>query len=152
MLPGIADIFVNNWLRDFIMIPDSKVHGANMEPTCVLSAPDGPHTSPMNLAIRDVTVYWEIRIMGCDDKSVHETRSAECTNVLISILAPLISKYTVTACLNPTTTWDNWFDTLQKLICKRNGESGDRRLCAVENLIMVLRVTYKIMPCSLRCH
>ena len=34
-------------------IPDSKVHGANMEPTWVLSAPDGPHVGPMNLAIRE---------------------------------------------------------------------------------------------------
>ena len=31
--------------------PDSKVHGANMGPTWVLSAPDGPHVGPMNLAI-----------------------------------------------------------------------------------------------------
>ena len=30
---------------------DSKVHGAYMEPTRVLSAPDGPHVCPMNLAI-----------------------------------------------------------------------------------------------------
>ena len=33
-------------------IPDSKVHGANMGPTWILSAPDGPHMGPMNLAIR----------------------------------------------------------------------------------------------------
>ena len=33
-------------------IPDSKAHEANMGPTWVLSAPDGPHVSPMNLAIR----------------------------------------------------------------------------------------------------
>ena len=32
--------------------PDSKVHGANMGPTWVLWAPDGPHVGPMNLAIR----------------------------------------------------------------------------------------------------
>ena len=32
--------------------PDSKVHGTNMGPTWVLSAPDGPHVGPMNLAIR----------------------------------------------------------------------------------------------------
>ena len=32
-------------------VPDSKVHGANMGPTWVLSAPDGPHVNPMNLAI-----------------------------------------------------------------------------------------------------
>ena len=30
---------------------DSKVYGANMGPTRVLSAPDGPHVGPMNLAI-----------------------------------------------------------------------------------------------------
>ena len=34
--------------------PDSKVHGANMGPTWVLSAPYGPHVGPMNLAIRDM--------------------------------------------------------------------------------------------------
>ena len=33
-------------------IPDSKVHGANMGPTWVLSAPGGPHVGPMNLAVR----------------------------------------------------------------------------------------------------
>ena len=33
---------------------DSKVHGANMGPTWVLSAPDGPRVGPMNLAIRDI--------------------------------------------------------------------------------------------------
>ena len=31
-------------------IPDSKVHGTNMGPTWVLSAPNGPHVGPMNLS------------------------------------------------------------------------------------------------------
>ena len=31
---------------------DSKVHVAHMGLTWVLSAPDGPHVGPMNLAIR----------------------------------------------------------------------------------------------------
>ena len=31
------------------MSPESKVHGANMWPTWVLSAPDEPHVDPMNL-------------------------------------------------------------------------------------------------------
>ena len=30
--------------------PDNKVHGANMGPTWVLSAPDGPHVGHMNLS------------------------------------------------------------------------------------------------------
>ena len=33
-------------------ISGSKVHGTNMGPTWVLSAPDGPHVGPMNLAIK----------------------------------------------------------------------------------------------------
>ena len=35
--------------------PDTIFHGANMGPTWVLSAPDGPDVGPMNLAIRAVT-------------------------------------------------------------------------------------------------
>ena len=37
------------------VIPDSKVHGANMGSTWVLWAPDGPHVGPMNLVNRDVS-------------------------------------------------------------------------------------------------
>ena len=33
--------------------PDRKVHGANMGPTWILSAPDGPLVGRMNFAIRD---------------------------------------------------------------------------------------------------
>ena len=40
--------------RRKIPIPDNKVHGANMKPTWVLSAPDLPHVGPMNFATRDV--------------------------------------------------------------------------------------------------
>ena len=41
--------------------PDSKVHGANMGPTWVLSAPDGPHVGPVNLAI---SLYIKISTLG----------------------------------------------------------------------------------------
>ena len=34
-----------------IRLPDSKVLGASMGHNWVLSAPDGPHVGPMNLAI-----------------------------------------------------------------------------------------------------
>ena len=40
-------------LFDAMYIPDSKVHGANMGPIWILSAPDGPHVGPMNLGIWD---------------------------------------------------------------------------------------------------
>ena len=36
-------------------VPDSKVRVANMAPTWDLVAPGGPHVSPINLAIRDMT-------------------------------------------------------------------------------------------------
>ena len=36
----------------FDKFPDNKIHGANMGPMRILSAPDGPHVGPMNLAIR----------------------------------------------------------------------------------------------------
>ena len=36
----------------YITSPDSKIHGANMGPTWVLSAPGVPHVGPMDLAIR----------------------------------------------------------------------------------------------------
>ena len=39
--------------------PDSKVHGTNMGPTWVLSAPDGPHVDPMSLAIK--VDWWPIK-------------------------------------------------------------------------------------------
>ena len=37
--------------------PDSKVHGANLEPTWVLSAPDSSHVGPENIAIREGTKF-----------------------------------------------------------------------------------------------
>ena len=40
--------------------PNSKVRGANMGPTWVLSAQDGPHVDPMNLAIIVFTGSWAI--------------------------------------------------------------------------------------------
>ena len=38
--------------------PDSNVCGANIGPTWVLSAPDGPHVGPMNLAIRVIRLLF----------------------------------------------------------------------------------------------
>ena len=39
--------------------PDSKLHGATMGPTWVLSPPDGPHGGPTNFAIRVCMLLWE---------------------------------------------------------------------------------------------
>ena len=50
--------------------PDSKVYGANMGPTWVLSAPDGPHVGPMNLATRESSEtsrrqLWQYHMLCC---------------------------------------------------------------------------------------
>ena len=58
---------INGLLAKFITIADSKVHGANMGPTWVLSAPDGPHIGPMNLAIRDAVAH-----TGSEDWCFHQ--------------------------------------------------------------------------------
>ena len=61
--------------------PDCKVNGAYMGPTWVLSAPDGPHVGPMNLAFR-VGMSWLLRVSCliydlhlslhcCPDSKVH---------------------------------------------------------------------------------
>ena len=54
---GFALSYFDRLRRSTDRFPDSKVHGANMGPTWVLSAPDGPHVGPMNLAIRGCMNY-----------------------------------------------------------------------------------------------
>ena len=51
-------LFKQRWPNLPLHFPDSKVHGANMGPTWVLSAQDGPHVGPVNLAI------WVIMLGG----------------------------------------------------------------------------------------
>ena len=51
MLPTRSSVELCNIKHVWKTDPDSKVHGVNMGPTWVLSAQDGPHVGPMNLAI-----------------------------------------------------------------------------------------------------
>ena len=49
------------------MIPDSKVHGANMGPIWGRQDPGGPHVGPMNFAIWDIewnfdTGKWRVNV------------------------------------------------------------------------------------------
>ena len=53
--PGVSQMHhlaASDMLFSVRCFPDSKVHGANMGATWVLSALDGPHVGPMNLAFR----------------------------------------------------------------------------------------------------
>ena len=67
--------------------PDSKVHGAYMGPTWVLSVPDGPHVGPMNLAIRVVfiIVMYEIR------KKITPKEFCWFCCALVQVLRPIFS-------------------------------------------------------------
>ena len=59
----VPHVCVTSWYR----FPDSKVEVAHMGPTWVLSAPDGPHVGPMNLAIREVTISLATRVKWVTD-------------------------------------------------------------------------------------
>ena len=73
--------------------PDSKVHGATMGPTWVLSAPDGPHIGPMNLAIRGVSNSAQfvtmsmLLVVSC--MSLYDINSATYSMLSYSIVKPL---------------------------------------------------------------
>ena len=49
-------VYMVSYFFAYSATSDSKVHGANMGPTWVLSVPDGPHVGPRNLAIRDAFI------------------------------------------------------------------------------------------------
>ena len=57
-------------------IPDSKVHGANMGPTWVLSAPDGPHELCYQ-GIR-VTLPMQIKVHIPNDKHQYAVSESGC--------------------------------------------------------------------------
>ena len=62
--------------------PDSIVHGTNMGPTWVLSAPDEPHVGPINLAIWDRKHHSKDALWRC----VHCLRSVPSWYVTTGIL------------------------------------------------------------------
>ena len=71
--------------------PDSKVHGANMGPTWVLSAPGGPHVGPMNLAIREMLFLCGREVMYCGDSYWWNT-------ILFNLYMYTLSRFMVMKC------------------------------------------------------
>ena len=62
-------------------IPDSKVHGANMEPIWGRQDPGGLHVGPMNFAI------WDCAMCKNSEVFVHQHRSyGQMINLKISVL------------------------------------------------------------------
>ena len=74
------------------MTPDSKVHGANIGPTWVLSAPDGPHIAPweyhpaMTTAVATMSDFDNLCIKTDSSRGNMETfKKVFQTNLLSSI-------------------------------------------------------------------
>ena len=63
--------------------PDNKVHGVKMGPTWVLSAPDGPHVGPMNVAIRVYLSVWCMYIHMEYCKRKHKSLAAGACQLYI---------------------------------------------------------------------
>ena len=74
--------------------PDSRVHGANIGPTCVLSAPDGPLVGPTNLAIwvgslfcvlcefyRSIPLFSKIDSLALEQSCGKKARTHESNNI-----------------------------------------------------------------------
>ena len=81
-------------------IPDSKVHEANMGPTWVMSAPDGSHVGPINLAIRDDNKHHR-RLLNrsglshaSPDSKVHGANMG-LTWVLSAHMGPMLAPWTL---------------------------------------------------------
>ena len=97
-------------------VPDSKVHVANMGPTWVLLAPDGPHVGPMNLAIRGTTGF----LFSCDQAAlwtVFSVRPSVCLSHLFDYV-PIISSWNFQEILPMTKV-----TSMQKVKVKGQGHS-----------------------------
>ena len=65
-------------------IPDSKIPGANLGPTCVLSEPDGPHIGPMNLAIRDPSLNSLANYIKWNLANVRQSHASGEANIIMT--------------------------------------------------------------------
>ena len=83
----------NNAVRETVVyknchgsVTESKVHGANMGPTWVMSTPDGHRIGPMNLAIR-VSLNLELFIFGAQCLLSSNCRFANSKHVSLNVIA-----------------------------------------------------------------
>ena len=104
--------------------PDNKVYGANMGPTWVLLAPDGPHVGPMNLAIRGIQM-----IIGMYCVSISEAQSLCCRNRSLKTKGHQFDDFVVTggtvSCPNDNLRCQLW-----------------RQSCQIDYLLFSLYTTY----------
>ena len=95
--------------------PDSKIHGANMGPIWVLSAPDGPLVGPMNLAIRD-NIYWsEMSYLCGSAHSFHAVKACllSCYETSLPIVLVIDRLHPQSICF-PINHYKNFSQSLQR--------------------------------------
>ena len=113
----------------FESVPDSKVHGANMGLTWDLSAPDGPHVGPTNLAVRGIKwCHITYNMAGTMVKNQSDFQFTNNTTCL-----PLAGKVglSVTRVCEKTYNYDNWtalYYTLKKQVSNITLLSNDARV------------------------
>ena len=111
--------------------PDSKVHGANMGPTWVLSAPDRPHVDPMNFVIRMESPRWTL-----SDGWPHWCM------VACLITAPDAKTWSI-----PTANYLQNTPIRQSIACSRWAKNGNLESQQwFQNLICGSRVPFKFWP------
>ena len=111
---------------------DSKVHGANMGPTWVLSAPDGPHVGPMNLAIWDFMASTSAQ---CTSLLCTMNLLLHCNYVPLSMCTNLVgkigAKLTLLTLFNDTSLNHNVLATsaLRAIMCEWNIGKNSVKIC-----------------------
>ena len=94
---ALSDIFMH-MVEWFWNQPHINVHGANMGPTWVMLASDGPHVGPLNLAIR---AHTDSLLKDCNNNPIANAlhSSHPCTELLILYH---IKQYLTNICLAVT--------------------------------------------------
>ena len=82
---------------------DSKVQGANMGPTWVLSAPDGPHDGPMNSAIRDNPAILQLACSWLPSFTKTATRD------LAMLISPILEIAIFLSFKLPSSRWPKYY-------------------------------------------
>ena len=104
-------------------VPESKVHGANMGPTWVLSAPDGPHVGPMNLAIRGLILLFGIFSSSYDNIIGLLLRDlTDDISTLVQVMAWSVRQQAIAwANVDPVLWWHKTYDVIRLWwACKRD--------------------------------
>ena len=92
-------------------VPASKVNGANMGPTWVLSAPDGPHVGPMNLVIRGCSSASQVNLKDTGEINGNPTTAKTATKA--RALSIHLGMYYLSALVDDLQSlWSLWYSLL----------------------------------------